>query len=196
MHGLINKSMQVFLQVTYGQDAWTNIAKSAGVSEDGFEPMLHYDDEDTERLIAAAARFLDKPRASLLEDLGTFLVANPALERLRRLLRFGGEDFVSFLHSLDDLPGRARLAVPDLEMPELELRHQTDGYGYTLYCKSPLPGGGRVFQGILAAMADDYGALVLLDHDEGTDGAEEIGIELLDVSFAAGRSFSLAATQG
>ncbi len=58
----------------------------------------------------------------LLEDLGTYLVSHPNVQGLRRLLRFGGAGFIDFLHSLDELHDRARLAVPDLDLPQLELR--------------------------------------------------------------------------
>ena len=54
--------------------------------------------------------------------------------------------------------------------------------------------GGRrgyraVFAGILRAMADDYGALALIDAEE---GAEAVAIELLQTRFAEGRRFDLA----
>ena len=41
-------------------------------------------------------------------------------------------------------------------------------------------------------MADDYGALVLLDHEGTRDGTELIRISLLDSDFAQGRDFSLS----
>ena len=44
--------------------------------------------------------------------------------------------------------------------------------------------------GVLRAMADDYGALVLID-SAGTDGTA-LTVELLDMTFAAGRSCALA----
>ena len=46
---------------------------------------------------------------------------------------------------------------------------------------------------MLRAMADDYGALVLLDYAEPQDGLETVAIRLLDAAHAEGRRFSLAA---
>jgi len=191
MHGLINRSIQCFVQDTYGGRRWSAVAEEAGLGSDGFEAMLSYDDALTEAVLCAVTRQLDKPREAVLEDLGTFLVSNPKLEPLRRLLRFGGESFVEFLHSLDDLAGRARLAVPDLDVPELELMEEGPR-SFRLICRWHYSGGCQVIMGILRAMADDYGALVFLEHQGGAAGGSSLMIELLDSSFAEGRSFKLA----
>ena len=42
-------------------------------------------------------------------------------------------------------------------------------------------------------MADDYGALVMLDHRGRNDGREVISIALVDTAFAKGRAFALGA---
>jgi hypothetical protein len=54
-------------------------------------------------------------------------VTDPGLEPLRRLLRFGGGTFEEFLVSLEELPDRARLAMPELEMPEITLSVEGGG---------------------------------------------------------------------
>lgn len=196
MHGLINRSIQSFLTETYGEHTWRSVAEAAGVGEDGFEAMLHYDDALTTAVIACAADKLNKPVEMLLEDLGTFLVSHSKLERLRRLLRFGGETFVDFLDSLNDLHGRARLAVPDLEVPEFEVEDYGDG-AFKVRCHLHVPGASHVMVGILRAMADDYGALILLDYLEPAAGGQGVvSIDLLDSMFAAGRDFQLAETAG
>jgi hypothetical protein len=128
----------------------------------------------------------------VLEDLGTYLVSHPHLEALRRLLRFGGVDFLDFLQSLDDLPGRSHMAVPDLDLPQLELIDE-GGDHFTLICSGGPAGFGHVMVGILRAMADDYGALALLDHTGSERGCERIQVHLLDHAFAQGRRFDLAA---
>ena len=43
-------------------------------------------------------------------------------------------------------------------------------------------------------MADDYGALALLEHKGGNDGTETVEVQLLETAFASGRSFTLGAT--
>ena len=122
MHGLVNRSIQVFLRDTYGAELWQAVARDAALGFDSFEAMQCYDDRLTPRIIDAAARRLDRPREQVLEDLGTYLISHPNLGRLRRLLRFGGVTFVDFLHSLDEIRERAHLALPDLDVPQMRLR--------------------------------------------------------------------------
>ncbi|MFA5537919.1 MAG: heme NO-binding domain-containing protein [Gemmobacter sp.] len=193
MHGLVNRSIQCFLRDTYGPGCWAAVARAAGVGPGGFETMLHYDDALTGAMLDAAAGQLRRPREAVLEDLGIYLISHPGPEFLRRLLRFGGVGFADFLHSLEDLPERGRLAVPDLDLPELKLAEQAGPGRYDLICRGGPPGIGHVVAGMLRAMADDYGALALVDHAGATAGEERISIHLLDSRFAAGRPFDLAA---
>lgn len=195
MHGLINRSIQVFLRDTYGPELWLAVAAEAELGFDSFEAMLSYDDRLTERVIAAAARRLNRSREALLEDLGTSLVSQRGREGLRRLLRFGGVGFVDFLHSLDELEGRSRLALPELDLPRLRLRARSPDR-FALSCESRLPGVGHVIMGLLRAMADDYGALALLEHEGAGPDGEVVAIHLLEPQFTVGRRFDLAARTG
>ena len=199
MHGLINRSLQCFLCDTYGPAVWGQVTRDAALGFDSFEALLIYDAALTDAVISAAVQVLRRPRETILEDLGTYLVSHPNTESLRRLLRFGGGNFVDFLHSLDDLPDRGHLALPDLDLPKLRLLAQGDGV-FQLHTAGMITGVGHVIVGLLRAMADDYGALVLLDHagPAPIDGAgwhrdaEVISIQLLDQSYSAGRHFDLA----
>ena len=195
MHGLINRSIQCFLRDTYGVATWDAVAREAGLGFAGFEAMLTYPTELTDRIIDAAALILHHTRPSVLEDLGTYLVSHQNLEALRRLLRFGGVNFADFLNSLEELPERGRLAVPDLDLPDLELRDHPGGK-YTLRCRGNIEGVGHVMVGLLRAMADDYGALVVLDFLGSGGGAEVIDIHLLDQSFNEARPFALGQRAG
>lgn len=195
MHGLINRSIQCFLRDTYGGATWSAIAGDAGLGFDNFEPLLIYDSALTDGVIDAAARHLQRPREGVLEDLGTYLVSHPNLEALRRLLRFGGVTFLDFLHSMEDLPEHGRLGLPDLEIPEFTLTDQGSGR-YVLQVSRLIEGVGHVTVGLLRAMADDYGALVVLDHS-GVDARNEVvAVHLLDHAYAKGRRFDLAAPGG
>lgn len=195
MHGLINRAIQCFVQDTYGSDKWIESTQAADLDCVDFEAMLIYADDVTPRILDATARVLERPRPDLMEDLGTYLVSHPTVEALRRLLRFGGVTFVEFLHSLDDLPDRARLAVSDLNLPRIELREHAPNH-FSLVCDCPVAGYGHVMMGILRAMADDYGTLAVLDHQGGGQGTEVISISLIDAEFAEGRVFDLGARAG
>ncbi|MBE3637932.1 heme NO-binding domain-containing protein [Mangrovicoccus algicola] len=192
MHGLINRSIQMFIRDTYGAGVWRDVAQEADIDPAGFEAMLSYDDGQTWALLEAASQTLGRSPDCVLEDLGTYLVSHPGLEPVRRLLRFGGASFVDFLHSLDELPDRVRLAVPQLDLPQLELV-PVDEACFRLECGRRLPGFAHVLVGLLRTMADDYGALVLLDRPAPGQDGDHVCIRLIDNGFAAGRSFQLAA---
>lgn len=188
MHGLMNRAIQGFVQEAYGPVPWDLIAQDINIGSDGFEALMHYDDALTDAALDSVARHLARSRDSVLEDLGTFLVSGTQNRALRRLLRFGGPTFPDFIHSLEELPGRARLAVPDLDMPVLRLEEpHPDVFELTA---TGYPGIGLVLMGMLRAMADDYGALVLLDHR--TEAAfEVVTTTLLEASYAIGSRFDL-----
>lgn len=194
MHGLINRAVQCFICDSYGAERWNGICRAANIEEAGFEAMLHYDDALTETLLDATAGALGVERGAVLEDIGTYLVSNPNVEALRRLLRFGGESFVEFLQSLDELPDRARLAVDDLNLPVLELDEEEEGR-FALTCRFARPGFGHVLIGVLRTLADDYGALVFLEYRAlrrlEALVEEVIEITVVETAFAEGRSFEL-----
>ena len=193
MHGLVNRAIERFVRDTYGRDVWIGTIQRLDLGLTEFEAMMSYEPEITEQVLTAVGARLARGRDDLLEDIGTYLVSHPATEPLRRLLRFGGVDYVEFLHSLDDLPERARLAVADLDLPVLELQDMGGGQ-YQLHVG--LPKGhalrlGPVVVGLLRAMADDYGALALVEHQGDAPGHEIIEVRLLDEGFAHGRAFAL-----
>ncbi|BBU57757.1 hypothetical protein KU6B_40220 [Mameliella alba] len=195
MHGLILRTFQVFVEDTYGPGIWADIAEKAGLEVPDFEAMLNYAPETYSALIGAAETVLDKPAEAIWEDVGTYLVSHPNSEGLRRLLRFGGVDFIEFLHSLDDLPDRSRLVVADLVLPDLELTDNGNTQ-FKLRVGGGLPGFGYVMMGVLRAMADDYGALVLLDTESGHRGEQYLMVTVIETAYAEGREFELAAGSG
>lgn len=196
MHGLINKAIQSFVGDAFGLPVWQAVLHVTGLWEtvgaEGFDPLLIYDPGVTRAVLDATAAEVGRPVDELLEDLGNYLVSHPRNEVLRRLLRFGGENFTDFLRSLDDLRGRTRLAVPDLDLPDLTLQ-DLGGGRFRLVAPDCPPGYGLVLAGALRALADDYGALVVLDHRREGEAGESLQIDVHDPAFHAGRRFELAA---
>lgn len=194
MFGLLLRSIQAYLRGTFGPALWARVLRAAGQPPEGFEPMLPYDAAVLDRVLAAAAQDLRRPAEAMLEDVGTFLVADPGHRALRRLLRFGGAGFADFLHSLEELPDRARLALPGLDLPQIALTETAPGR-FRLVVASPLPALFPVALGALRAMADDYGALVLIDLAAEGDRAT-LTLQLLEPAHGAGRGFALAGGAG
>ena len=144
-------------------------------------------------MIAAASSVLNRPRELVLEDMGTYLVSHETLGTVRRLLRFSGLDFSDFLNSIEELPERRRLVLTDLELPDLDLTDLGGGH-FRLRCITGLDGAGHIMMGLLRAMADDYGALVLLEHPGSDARGVVISIQIADQALYEARPFSLGIT--
>jgi hypothetical protein len=187
MDALLLRSLQSYVLDTFGKARWQEICQSAGQSAMKFEPMLRYQPGLSDHVGEVAARVLGRPVEVVWEDVGTHLVANPDREGLRRLLRFGGLHFIDFLYSLEELPGRARLALPDIDAPEVTLL-QLGPDRFELHCKSALRAPHRVLKGLVTAMADDYGALCLIEAED----AHCTTITVLDSRHSHPRAFHLA----
>ena len=191
MHGLVNRAIQLFTRDTYGPEVWEEVVQAAPLVTPDFEAMLTYPDSQTGLALETLSFRLDRARDDLMEDIGTYLVSHPNTQSLRRLLRFGGPTFTEFLDSLDELPGRIRMAVSDLVLPELDLRRSAPGH-YSLRVTGTMPGWGHLMMGVIRAMADDYGALAMLEHKGRETGGEVIALQVVDTAFAEGRAFDLA----
>jgi hypothetical protein len=190
VHGLVNRAIQSFLKDNYGRELWDETVDLAETGLDDFDTMQVYDDEITAAVISAASRVLRKPRSLLLEDIGSYLVSGERMQAVRRLLRFGGLDFTEFLYSLADLPGRARMAVPDIGLPEMDLRENGD-HSYVLTCVHPVEGFGHVLLGLLQALADDYGTLALIEHVGRQGQTDTLSVRLVETDYAEAKDFAL-----
>lgn len=191
MQGIFNKAFQMFLTSVYGRASWDAVAASAGMRQGDFEPMLRYAPEQSQAIIEAAAQQLERSAESLLEDMGTHLVTHRDMESLRRLLRFSGVSYVDFLNSLDELPGRARLALGEAVLPPFIVEEAAESYYYLTFDDGPdwlYP----LMIGVLRGMADDYGALATVEMREDDTGETRLEILIFDANFSIGKAFDLA----
>lgn len=187
MDALMLRFLQSYVRDTFGSAMWQAICRHAGTTADTFEPMLRYDQGLADAVASQAALALGRTVETIWEDMGIYLVTSPGQEGVRRLLRFGGVGFADFLHSLEEMPGRARLAMPELDVPDVQLQEVAPDQ-FELRCRSHLRGTLRVLSGLLTAMADDYGTLCMIE----PRGDDSILIRILDSAHAAGRRFELA----
>lgn len=191
MEALLLRSLQAYVRDTFGASLWQAVCRRAALTTETFEPMLRYDSGTADRVAQSAAEVLGRPVETIWEDMGTYLVTNPGHEGVRRLLRFGGASFADFLQSLEEMPGRARLALPDLRFPEITLTERAPDR-FEIRCQSRFRGFPRVLVGVLTAMADDYGSLCLI----GSDEAGCVSVSILDSLHAEGRRFDLSRPEG
>ena len=191
MDALLLRSLQGYVRDTFGAPLWQAACRRAALTTETFEPMLRYDTRTADHVAQSAAEVLERPVETIWEDMGTYLVTNPGHEGVRRLLRFGGASFPDFLLSLEEMPGRARLALTDVRVPEITLG-ELGPDRFEIRCLSHIVGLPRVLVGVLTAMADDYGTLCLIE--AGEDAI--ISVRILDSKHAKGRRFDLAQHEG
>lgn len=187
MDALLLRLLQGYFRDTFGPLIWRAVCRRAELTIETFEPMLRYDVGLADRVAMHAAKTLGRPVEAVWEDMGTYLVTNPGHEGVRRLLRFGGIGFADFLHSLEEMPGRAQLAMPDLQLPEVMVTALGPDK-FQLRCKSWVKGAPWILVGMLRAMADDYGTLCVIDADD--EG--RVLVQILDNRHSTARAFDLA----
>lgn len=187
MHGLMNRAIEGFVTHAYGTGCWHTVAEEIGLTEGGFQPFRPYPGAVTRELTAAVAQILDKPEDEVIEDVGAWLAR---VEWVRRLLRFSGSDFSDFVMSLEELPGRLRMVLADLVMPEIAVTvHGPQAFHITLAGDDWL--WRALLAGMLRVMSDDYGALALI-----ADEGQSILVDVSDAQFGDGRGFDIAAHAG
>ena len=189
MDALLLRSLQGYVRDTFGLPVWQAVCRQSGLTVETFEPMLRYDSGTADRVAKGVADVLGRPVEAVWEDMGTHLVTNPRHEGVRRLLRFCGIGFADFLYSLEEMPGRTRLALAGLDLPDLQMR-QIDVDKFEIFCRSNVKGIPRVLVGILTAMADDYGTLCVIETDDQHD--DRILVRVLDSHHNTARRFDLA----
>lgn len=190
MLGVVNKAIEEFVITVHGGAVWQEVLRDIGTPGFRFEPMLMYEDEKSYALIRALSKRLSKPQQDILDDIGTYLVTPPNGGALRRLLRFLGSSFDDFLFSLDDLNDRVDLALPDLQLPQIMVIPQTIDRVHVRVSQT-WSGFAYVLQGLLRAMADDYGTLVFLDVRRDITDSACIEVILIENNFSAGIDFDM-----
>jgi hypothetical protein len=186
MYGLLLRALQGYVVATFGLATWVRSVTRSGQPSPEFEPLMPYGRDAVDAVLGALSAELVRPVDAVLEDVGTWIVANPRYSAIRRLLRFGGSGFADFLLSIEELPDRARLALHDLALPPISLASPAPG-SFLLSC----PEGGRdlrhVLIGVIRSMADDYGALVVIE----PAGDSGISIHLAEAAHGEARRFAL-----
>lgn len=181
MHGLINRAIEEFARVTYGEAVWTTTAMAVGVDPRGFEIMEEFEPDVTGRLIGHLAAQLDRSPGDLAEDLGAWVAQ---LAPMRRLLRFSGSDFAAFMMSLEEIRDRGQMVLRRLMLPALSVTPAPQGWVVGSGCD---PLWLHAMAGMLHAMADDYGVLAVIEVAHG-----RIVVDVPVVDFNAGRPFSIS----
>lgn len=158
MNGLINRSFELFIRDSHGERIWDRLARQARVDPRGFFLLQRSADDITQALVTEASKILGKPADELAEDLGGWLTRR---EPIRRLLRFSGRDYPEFIEAVSEFPGRALMVIDSLQVPDIHVTaHSAAGYEVRIDSDSAFL--TMMLAGVLRGMADDYGALAVI----------------------------------
>ncbi len=189
MHGMVHKGISVFVTESFGAAEWDGLCQVLGIDVDPASATQLNDFVATQILFNLAER-TNRPKREVMEDYGMFLMTADVTSGIRRLMRFGGADFVEYIDSLEELPGRIRLAIDDFVLPPLTVTQESDTK-YKVWVETKMGAFTFVLIGMFRAMADDYGTLCEIKHDKRTEKGDMISIEIFDLGFDKGRDFSL-----
>lgn len=192
MHGLILRALRGYLIATLGSDRWRDVLDGAGLHGEQPLTLLFGGSEALRRALESAARLLGRSCGVIMEETGVFVVTCPVQPVVRRLLRLGGATFEEFLHSLEELPDRARLALPVYDFPRVDLDIPGPGV-FRLRCHAPSEELLGLALGALRAMAADYGQPATIERTAAGEGME-IVIRLIDASRSGWQRSAVAAT--
>lgn len=180
MHGMINRGLQCYICDVHGTDLWEDVCDRSKLPFYNFETMLSYDDATTESVLASFQKLVNRSREEILEDFGTYIVSDTSFSAVRRLLKFGGETYSEFLESLNFVHDRAQIAVPNLDIPQIEAISHTSSK-FILYAWFKQKGFGTTLLGLLRALADDYGSLVMINHSMHLEKGKEKNTYNIDI---------------
>jgi len=186
---MVHKGIGVFVTNSFGAADWDALCQELGIDVDPASATQLNDFIATQILFTMAER-TGRPKREVMEDYGMFLMTSDITSGIRRLMRFGGADFIEYIDSLEDLPGRIRLAIDDFILPSLTVIEETP-MKYKIKVETKLGAFTFVLIGMFRAMADDYGTLCDISHHSRDDAGDIISIEIFDLGFDKGRDFSL-----
>ncbi|MEL6585796.1 MAG: heme NO-binding domain-containing protein [Pseudomonadota bacterium] len=186
MHGMICKALEGYVRTTHGDGIWDQACRDAGIKTRSFETVHEYPDEKFDRVLMSVAGTLGRRIAVLMEDMGMWVVTHPPLAPVRRLFRFSGETLISSRDTMNALN----------VSPEKRNSLRSDEPGaYVVRSTWVSEGGGPLLCGVLQALADEYGALVLLEvlSSQRIDGIwhDETQVQVVQEDFQAPSSFQL-----
>lgn len=156
MYGMIHRGIRQMVLDAEGHDAWSAIAATAGIGAAELISAEVYDDAITVRILEATALRLDIPLGTCLERLGTYWVYFAERGFYGDIMRFVGNDLVSFIASLDRMHQAVSMAMPAARVPSFGVVAQEPGMIRVRYC-SGRAGLERFVVGLLHGVMARFG---------------------------------------
>ncbi|GLH06786.1 Soluble guanylate cyclase 89Db, partial [Gryllus bimaculatus] len=121
MYGMLLESVQHFIQLEYGEDAWRRVREAAGCPWPVFSTHQVYPDPLIPALAAACAQELGSSEEFFMRFFGRCFVRYFSNFGYDLLIRAAGRYFCDFLQSVDDLHQQMRFTFPRMKSPSMYL---------------------------------------------------------------------------
>ncbi|OQV11482.1 Guanylate cyclase soluble subunit beta-1 [Hypsibius exemplaris] len=129
MHGFVNRCLELMVVRNFGEKAWDQVKKEAGVEMDGsFLVRQIYSDDLTFRLLTATQLVLEMRTAEVLELFGNYFIEFCVESGYDKILRVLGSSPIAFLQNLDALHDHLGSVYPGMRAPSFRcerLDHRT-----------------------------------------------------------------------
>ncbi|ESO97685.1 hypothetical protein LOTGIDRAFT_104058 [Lottia gigantea] len=156
MYGLLFESIQHFIQLDYGEEAWQQILEHAGIKNMVFTTHKIYRDQIMLDLAASASHVVqDKTSEEYLGYFGTCFVDFCASYGYDKILRTAGRNYRDFLIGIDNLHETIRFSYPKLKSPSFIVESE-DANGCTLIYRSVRQGYTSYVAGQLSHCAKKF----------------------------------------
>ncbi|MGY6409605.1 MAG: heme NO-binding domain-containing protein [Alkalilacustris sp.] len=160
---MIHQALQDMAVREIGAAEWEALLRERGHDAPLFIGMEYYADEVTMALMHLLAGRIDLPLDDFLRAFGRIWIDFAGATAYGRILDMAGDDFPSFLESLDRMHSSIRSNMPRADMPSFEVLAIDDGAIELLY-RSSRSGLEPFVQGILSAAAERFGERVEIAH--------------------------------
>lgn len=167
MYGLVNQAVKDLVQSKFGDEAWSEICKTAKIQSNDFVAMQYYPDTLTYELVGAASKHLKLDPHVILTEFGKHWVLFTAKNGYGPLMDLFGNDYKTCLNNLNNLHARMGMSLPQLTPPRFVFT-EVDSKTYQVEYQSKRAGLSPMVLGLLQGLAEKYGEKVTIEHIEGT----------------------------
>ncbi|XP_048756581.1 guanylate cyclase soluble subunit beta-1-like [Ostrea edulis] len=154
MYGFVNYALELLVVRNFGNEAWENIKKEAGLEMEGhFLVRQVYEDVKTYDLVGAASKVLELPAADILQFFGKMFFEFCQESGYDKILQVLGGTTRDFLQNLDALHDHLATIYPGMRAPSFRCTERKEDGALILHYYSERDGLEPIVIGIVKEVA-------------------------------------------
>lgn len=169
MYGMIHCAAEGLIRSTFGDETWSGILNTSGLTADHFHKTDHYGDEVTGALLEAIVAETGLEVEEMLEALGRYWIGFVSQSSYKSIFEVAGSTFEEFVANLDEMHDNISQTMPKASMPSFEVL-SVDGPRLTLSYQSDRDGLTPFVRGLLIGLLDHFQESGHVSQSEDADG--------------------------